>query len=46
MIRQAQKASEILGWTRTCEICGSGGLSGATFEELQRLIAEAGLEDK
>jgi len=40
-IRQAQEASDILGWDRTIEICGPGGLSGATAEALRRLVVTA-----
>ena len=38
IIKQAQEASGILGWSRTIEICGQGGLSGATEASLLALI--------
>lgn len=45
-IREAQAAAERLGPARTEEIVGAGGLSGASAEQLRRLVDEAeNLED-
>jgi len=45
IIKQAQDASDILGWSRTIEICGRGGLSGATEASLLALILIAEAEE-
>lgn len=45
-IREAQAAEQILGWDATCDIVGSGGLSGASGYNLARLVAAAKKEDR
>lgn len=40
-VREAQDAAMRLGFVRTEEIVGPGGLSGATAAQLARLVREA-----
>jgi hypothetical protein len=40
-VHEAQAAAEVLGWNRTREIVGDGGLSGATMSALARLVQAA-----